>query len=93
MGYVECKNKVVQITAMTSATISLSVRQYVKIPGKNDIKELQKTIMGAAHIVREVLMYEYKTFITGTGITYTIHRNHRLDTRHYIPEKRCFVFR
>ena len=33
------------------------------IPGKHEIKELQKTaIPGTAHILREVLMYMYKTY-------------------------------
>jgi hypothetical protein len=40
------------------ATISKSFRKYLSsIPGKHDIKELQKTaILGTAHIFREVLM-------------------------------------
>jgi hypothetical protein len=39
-------------------TISKSFRNYVsKIPGKHEVKELQKTaILGTGHILREVLM-------------------------------------
>ena len=38
--------------------ISKSFRKYVsKIPGKHEVKELQKTaILGTAHILRKVLM-------------------------------------
>jgi 5,10-methylenetetrahydrofolate reductase len=38
--------------------ISKSLRQYLSnIPGKHDIKELQKTaILGTTHILRKVLM-------------------------------------
>jgi len=43
-----------------SGTISKSLRKYVKyqeIPGKHEVKELQKTaILGTAHILRKVLM-------------------------------------
>jgi hypothetical protein len=41
-----------------TGTISKSFRKYLSsIPGKHDIKELQKTaILGTAHILREVLM-------------------------------------
>jgi hypothetical protein len=41
-----------------TATISKSLRKYLSsIPGKHDMKELQKTaILGTAHILRKVLM-------------------------------------
>jgi hypothetical protein len=41
-----------------TGTISESFRKYLsKIPGKHEIKELQKTaILGTAHILRKVLM-------------------------------------
>jgi hypothetical protein len=52
--------KAVLITIITGATgtVSESLGQYLRnIPGKHEIKELQKTaIMGTAHILREVLM-------------------------------------
>ena len=42
----------------TTGTISESFRKYVSnIPGKHEVKELQKTaILSTAHILREVLM-------------------------------------
>jgi hypothetical protein len=41
-----------------TGTISKSFRKYLSsIPGKHDIKELQKTAMlGTAHILQKVLM-------------------------------------
>jgi hypothetical protein len=41
-----------------TGTISKSLSQYLSnIPGKHEIKELQKTvILGTAHILRKVLM-------------------------------------
>ena len=41
-----------------TGTISKSFRKYVSnIPGKHEVKELQKTaILGTAHILRKVLM-------------------------------------
>jgi len=52
------KAKVIPVIIGTTGTISKSIRQYLSnIPGKHEIKELQKTaILGAAHILREVLM-------------------------------------
>ena len=41
-----------------TGTITKSLRKYVSnIPGKHEVKELQKTaILGTAHILRKVLM-------------------------------------
>jgi hypothetical protein len=41
-----------------TGTISKSFRKYLSsVPGKHDIKELQKTaVLGTAHTLREVLM-------------------------------------
>jgi len=41
-----------------TGTISKSFRKYMSnIPGKHEVKELQKTaILGTAHILRKVLM-------------------------------------
>jgi hypothetical protein len=34
-------------------------------PGKHDVKELHKTAtLGAAHTIRKVLMWKYKTYLT-----------------------------
>ena len=52
------KAKVISVITGANGTISKSLRQYLSnIPGKYEIKELQKTaIFGTAHILREVLM-------------------------------------
>ena len=52
------KTKVVPAIIGTTGTISKSFRKYVSnIPGKHEVKELQKTaILGTAHILQKVLM-------------------------------------
>jgi hypothetical protein len=52
------KTKVTPVIIGATGTISKSLRKYLSsVPGKHDIKELQKTaILGTAHILREVLM-------------------------------------
>jgi len=52
------KTKVIPVIIGATGTISKSFRKYVSnIPGKHEIKELQKTaILGTAHIHRKVLM-------------------------------------
>jgi hypothetical protein len=52
------KTKVIPVIIGATWTISKSFRKYVSnIPGKHEVKELQKTaILGTAHILRRVLM-------------------------------------
>jgi hypothetical protein len=52
------KTKVTPVIIGAAGTISKSFRKYLSsVPGKHDIKELQKTaILGTAHTLREVLM-------------------------------------
>ena len=52
------KTKAVPVIIGATGTISKSFRKYVSnIPGKHEVKELQKTaILGTAHTLREVLM-------------------------------------
>jgi len=52
------KMKVIPVIIGATGTISKSFRKYVSnIPGKHEVKELQKTsILGTAHILRNVLM-------------------------------------
>jgi hypothetical protein len=52
------KTKVMSVIIGATGTISKSFRKYLSsIPGKHDIKELQKTaILGTAHTLRKVLM-------------------------------------
>ena len=51
-------NKVMPVIIGATGTILKSFRKYVSnIPGKHEVKELQKTaILGTAHILRKVLM-------------------------------------
>ena len=52
------KTKVIPVIIGATGTASKSFRKYVSnIPGKHEVKELQKTaILGTAHILRKVLM-------------------------------------
>ena len=52
------KTKVIPVIVGATGTVSKSFRKYVSnIPGKHEVKELQKTaIFGTAHILRKVLM-------------------------------------
>jgi hypothetical protein len=51
------KARVIPVVIGATGTISKSFRKYVSnIPGKRDVRELQKTaILGTAHILRKVL--------------------------------------
>jgi hypothetical protein len=51
------KAKVIPVIIGATGTICKSSRKYVSdIPGKHDVKEIQKTaILGTAHILRQVL--------------------------------------
>ena len=52
------KTKVIPVIIGATVTISRSFRKHVSnIPGKYEVKRLQKTaILGTAHILRKVLM-------------------------------------
>jgi hypothetical protein len=52
------KTKVIPVIIRATGNISKSFRKYLSnIPGKHEIKELQKTaILGTAHILRQVLV-------------------------------------
>jgi len=52
------KTKVIPVTRGSTGTTSNLFRKYVSnIPGKHEVKELQKTaILGTAHTLRKVLM-------------------------------------
>ena len=52
------KTKVIPVITGATGTVSKSFRKYVSnIPGKHEVKELQKTaILGTAHILSKVLM-------------------------------------
>jgi len=52
------KTKLIPVIIGAIGAVSNSFRKYVSnIPGKHEVKELQKTaILGTAHILRKVLM-------------------------------------
>jgi hypothetical protein len=52
---------VIPVIIWVTGTISKSLRQSLSnIPGKQEIKELQKTaVLGTAHTLEKVLMYKY----------------------------------
>jgi hypothetical protein len=51
------KTEVIPVITGATGTISKSFRKYVdNIPGKHEVKELQKTaILGTAHVLQKVL--------------------------------------
>jgi len=73
------KTEVIPVIIGATGTISMSLRKYVSnIPGKHEVKELQKTaILGTAHIFRKVLMLKYNRFKTGTNDISTMNSNNR----------------
>ena len=58
------KAKVIPAATGATGTVSESLSQFwSNIPGKHEIKELQKTaILGTAHTLQIVLMQKYKTY-------------------------------
>jgi len=68
-----------------TGTISKSLRIYAsKIPGKHEVKELQKTaILGTAHILRKVLMQKYNRFNTEPNDISTMRSNNRIAATLY----------
>jgi len=79
------KTKVIPVIIGATGTISKSFREYVSnIPGKHEVKELQKTaILGTAHILRKVLMKRYNRFNTETNDISTINSNNRIAATMY----------
>jgi len=57
-GMWNVKTKVIPVIIGATGAISKSFRKCVRnLPGKHEVKELQKTaILGTAHIIRKVLM-------------------------------------
>jgi hypothetical protein len=85
------KTKVIPIIIGEAGTTSESFRKYLSnIPGKHDIKELQRTvILGTAHILRNVLMQMYRTFNVGNCITCSINCTYRIAAKLHTSES-CF---
>ena len=73
------KTKVIPVIIGATGTISNSFRKYVsKIPGKHEVKELQKTAtLDTAHILRKILIQKYNRFNTETNDISTMNSNNR----------------
>jgi len=73
------KTKVLPVIVGATGTISKSFRKYVSnIPGKHEVKELQKTaILGTAYILRKLLIQKYNGFNTETNDISTMNSNNR----------------
>ena len=82
------KTKVIPAIIGVTGTISKSFRKHLNnTPGKDEIKELQEAaILGTAHILREVLMSKYKTFIMRNSITCSINCKYRTTATLYTVE-------
>ena len=64
------------------------------IPGEHEIKELQKSaILGTGHILKKVLMYEYRTYFAGEitlDVTQIVNTE---QLQHYYPRNVvCFRY-
>ena len=79
------KTKMISVITGATGTISKSFRKYVSnIPGKREVKELQKTaILDTAHILRKELMPKYNRFNTETNDISTMNSNNRIAATLY----------
>jgi hypothetical protein len=82
------KTQVTPVITGATGTISKSFRKYLRsIPGKHDIKELQKTaILGTAHTLRKVLCRSTKEFNNEDSVICTINRTRRIAATLYTLE-------
>ena len=89
----ECKTKVIPVIKGATGTISESFRKYVSnIPGKHEVKELQKTaILGTAHILRKVLIEKYSRFDTKSNDISTMNSNNRIAVTLYSQEDLVYL--
>ena len=76
---------IIIIVIIINLIISKSFRKYVSnIPGKHDVKELQKTaILGTAHTLLKVLMEKYNRFNTETKDISTMNSINRIAATLY----------
>jgi len=79
------KTKVIPVIIGAIGTISKSFRKYVSnIPGKHEVKELQKTaILYTAHILRKLIMQKCNRFNTETDDISTMNSNNRIAATLY----------
>ena len=84
----ECASKKeIPINIRATGIISNSLRQYPSnIPGKHEIKGLQKTAtLGTAHSLWEQLMKQYKIYFTGEITLHVAQIVNIEHLQHYIP--------
>jgi hypothetical protein len=79
------KTKVIPVIIAATGTISKSLKKYVSgIPGKQDVKELQKTaILGTAYILQKALTGKNKRSNAGTRNRCTINNKDRIAATMY----------
>ena len=81
------KTKVIPVIIGATGTVSKPFRKYVSnIPGKHEVKELQKTaVLGTAHILvlRKVLIQKYNRLNTETKDISTMNSNNRIAATLY----------
>jgi hypothetical protein len=70
--------------------ISKLLRQYLSnVPGKHEIKELQKTaILCTVHKMREVLIQQHKTYCTSEITLHLAQTVNREQLQQCVPQKR-----
>lgn len=63
-----------------AGTMSVWLRKYQNnVPGKHDIKKLQKiSMLGTMQILWKLIMLQYKTFIMGNNVTCAVYFNRRI---------------
>ena len=81
------KAKVMPVITRATGNILKSLRQYLRnIPGKHEIKELQKkALLDTARMLRKVLMLKYKTYFTGEITLQIAQIVNTEQLQHYIP--------
>jgi len=84
------KTKVMSAIIGRAGTISDSFTEHlINMPGKHEIKELQKTaILRTVHVLRKVIMYEVQNIQHGKYITCSpiFNCNHRIAATLYTLE-------
>ena len=67
------KAKLIPVITGATGTSQSLIHYLSNIPGKDEIKELQKTaVLDTSHILWKVLMGKFKMFVIGNVITCTV---------------------
>jgi hypothetical protein len=82
------KTNVIPVIIWATGTISKLFRKYLSnVPGKHEVKELQKTaILGTAHTLRKVLMLKCNRFNIADSVISTVNSNYRTAATLYCLE-------